>query len=224
MSMENLDEAGFDRLRRMDVTDCEVVSAHHLARHMPRTRLAVKRAEELGVAAMEEAGLGDLLKDGRVFLAGGALLRALDGHKLEEDDCDLDVHPRTARDVGRIGAALGRAGYEFRPPVKGHVHTWVRDAFPTKVQVVTYAGSFPTRASCVARHDLHVCQWVLDGAALWCTEEAFTDWTDRELHVNQAVFPRDLVRRLSKYAARGYAVTPQALDALYGAMGEGDKR
>lgn len=214
MSYENLRPSGFDALRAIDVSGCLPVRAFTLVPPGDPYPTWIDRSVGMARGMLAEAGLIGLLDEGRIFLAGGALLRLVSDGTL--GDGDLDVCPLDGVSLARTTGALRRSGYEVRLPVKDHVQTWEKEGVPD-VQVVTYA-FFPTVEDAIGRHDLHVCQWALTNGGLWCTEQAYRDARDRTLTVNQAVFPMDLLRRLSKYAARGYRVTPQALDALYKAL------
>lgn len=212
MSYENLRPSGFDALRAMDVSGCLPVRAFTLVPAGDPYPTWIDRAVSTARYELNRAGLEGLLDEGRLFLAGGALLRLVSEGRL--GDGDLDVCQLDGVSLAKVAGALRRAGYEIVQPVKDHVQTWEHGASEMpRVQVVTYM-HFPTVEDAIGRHDLHVCQWALTNGGLWCTEQAYMDARDRRLTVNHATFPEDLLRRLRKYAARGYTVTPQALDAV----------
>lgn len=223
MSYENLNRGGFDVLRATDVEGCFAVDVRTLAPRDPHPEW-IGHALLQARAELGRAGLIELLDADEIFLAGGAVLRLVSDGKVGDGkvgDGDLDICPRDGRALARTTRALVLAGYEIERPVKDHVQTWTYGAdgilARPRVQVVTY-DHFPTVESAIGRHDLHVCQWAVTSRGVLCTEEAYRDARDRTLHVNHVAFPMDLLRRLSKYAGRGYRVTPQALDALYGAL------
>lgn len=156
-------------------------------------------------------------KSPSVVLAGGALRMLVD--PCNEEICDYDLFVTDQGVLEKLLADIQALGYTkvFECP-KRELFTFVTADEP-KIQVINkrpykdcgdIISSFDITASCAA--------W--DGENFYKHERFVFDVLNKRINLNTVEYPNATMKRIVKYALKGYTLTPQANDFFITSVNE----
>jgi hypothetical protein len=179
----------------------------------------IRRSRFSKVAAFLNLGI---LGEG-VFLAGGALRTLIDK---KEDVSDFDVFFEPNKGVmldGQGNIFIGHARVIqtryllekekfvciFECPA-GELYTYVKDGM--KIQLITV--SFRPPKETILSFDFGACQAAYDGGTFICTPQFIRNIITKKLSVELVTFPVATIKRMLKYAKKGYNINDAAVEFM----------
>ena len=149
--------------------------------------------------------LSDLLDDG-TYLAGGALRTLFSlTETLSPEDTDIDLffsNNRRMETCKKYVEASGLYDKAFECP-EGSLTTYVAKEGGWKVQFIAFM-HYNSVPELLLSFDFSVTMVGTDGRELWKADTFFSDVTEKRLRWNVITYPSSSLRRMMKYARKGY--------------------
>lgn len=145
----------------------------------------------------------NLLEDG-IWLAGGAL-RSVIG---DEPIADYDLFFRHGLVAAKTRVELESKGFEtvFKCP-EGKLTTYKKGDM--KVQCIT-ENYYPSMQDLLDTFDISACRYATDGTVFISYYSAIRDTLKKQINLHRVDYPVATLKRVAKYAAKGYKLTSKA--------------
>lgn len=144
-----------------------------------------------------------LLND-KTWLAGGAIRSALTGAEIS----DYDMFFRSLLDAARVEVELESLGAEtvFKCP-EGKLTTMKYNGM--KIQLITEF-FYENMDHLIDTFDITACRFATDGKVVVTKYSAIRDTYNKKINLHRVDFPVATMKRVAKYAAKGYKLTSKA--------------
>jgi hypothetical protein len=145
----------------------------------------------------------NLLND-NVWLAGGAIRSAIN----DEPICDYDLFFRSTIDSFNTIIRLEELGAElvFKCP-EGKLTTFKLNGM--KIQCIT-EDYYPSMETLIDTFDITACRYVTDGKVILTYYSSVRDTLKKQINLHRVMYPVATMKRVAKYANKGYTLTSKA--------------
>lgn len=173
------------------------------------------------------------IKNGKAVIAGGAVVRALDGRPVDVPKTVLDnlinrVPIRHPNDID-VWVADAETFYEIDQTLRPCSMIPVVETENANTYLIMVGGIWakrylliqvirnpsPTVADLFRRFDFSLCEWATDGSVVAYTDDAVMDLKNQTITLKATAIPQyNCISRLSKYMQAGYTPTIETLRTL----------
>jgi hypothetical protein len=145
----------------------------------------------------------DIIND-NVWLAGGAIRSVIN----KEPIFDYDLFFKTTIDAANTRVKLEGMGADikFKCPL-GLLTTYMLDDM--KMQCIT-ENFYPSLESLIDTFDITACRYATDGKKIYTRYSSVRDTISKKINFHRVDFPVATMKRVAKYAAKGYTFTSNA--------------
>lgn len=139
-----------------------------------------------------------------VWLAGGALRAIIAGEAIS----DYDLFFRNGLVAAKTRVEIESLGAEtiFKCP-EGKLTTYMLHGM--KIQCIT-ENFYPSMEELIDTFDITACRYATDGTRFISTYSAVRDTLKRKINLHRVDFPVASMKRIAKYANKGYVMTSKA--------------
>lgn len=154
--------------------------------------------------------------EGDVFLAGGAIRTLFSQYEIfSPEETDIDLFFRNGEIAEYIKKALDKHSDIYNKVFEcpeGRLTTFLENRddgiSPWKIQLITF-DYYNSGADLIGTFDFTPTMFATDGKLLWYGDRSINDTMERRLRWNVITYPASSLRRMMKYARKGYYMTEE---------------
>ncbi len=148
--------------------------------------------------------LKSIIGDTPFWIAGGAITSIMTDDVINDWDIFTSDWKYVVRSLNNVGATITGEN--------SHIINYLHDSIPGKIQIIKKVFASPLRTA--ESIDFTINAAAYDGIALYVHEDFVQDIEDHKINLNVVKYPFSSLKRVVKYAGRGFTPGPQTLVTL----------